>query len=90
MILKKALLSFVSEATTISLHQHGFLPQRPCLSNLIVFVEVVTRIMDEDHTVAVIYLDFAKTFDSVNNRFLLSKMRLSTLSIQLKGLVFHM
>ncbi len=67
-ILKKALRSFVSEATTISLHQHGFLPHRPCLSNLIVFVEAVTRIMDEDHMVAVIYLDFAKTFDAVNHR----------------------
>ncbi len=31
--------------------------------------------MDEDHTVDVIYLDFAKAFDSVNHRFLLAKMK---------------
>ncbi len=65
--LKKTHLSFVSEATTISLHQHGFLPHRPCLSNLIVFEEAVTRIMDEDHLVAVTYLDFTKTLESVNH-----------------------
>ncbi len=31
--------------------------------------------MDEGHTVDVIYLDFAKAFDSVNQRFLLAKMK---------------
>ncbi len=31
--------------------------------------------MDVGHTVAVIYLDFAKAFDSVNHRFLLAKMK---------------
>ncbi len=30
--------------------------------------------IDEGHTVDVIYLDFAKAFDSVNHRFLLAKM----------------
>ncbi len=34
----------------------------------------MTRMIDEGHTVDVIYLDFAKAFDSVNHRFLLAKM----------------
>ncbi len=46
-----------------------FYPFRSCLSNLLVFEEAVTRMMDEGHTVDVIYLDFAKAFDSVNNSF---------------------
>ncbi len=45
------------------------------LSSLLVFEEAVTRIMNEDHMVSVIYLDFAKAIDSVNHRFLLSKMK---------------
>ncbi len=45
------------------------------LVNVVVFVEVVTRMMDEGHTVAVIYLDFAKAFSSVNRRFLLAKVK---------------
>ncbi len=72
-ILKKALLYFLSETRSISPHQHGF--RRSCLSNLLVFEEVVTRMTDEGHTVDVIYLDFAKTFDSVNHRFLLPKIK---------------
>ncbi len=31
--------------------------------------------MDKGHSVDVIYLDFAKAFDSVNYRFLLAKMK---------------
>ncbi len=34
----------------------------------------MTRMIDDGHTVDVIYLDFAKAFDSVNHRFLLAKM----------------
>ncbi len=64
-----ALLPFLSDTRSISPHQHGFLSRRSCLSNLLVFEEVVPRMMDEGHTVDVTYLDFAKAFDSVNHRF---------------------
>ncbi len=70
-ILKKAFLCIPSETRTISPHQRGFLPRRSCLSNLLVFGEAVTRIMNEGHTVD----DFAKAFDSVNHRFLSAKMK---------------
>ncbi len=41
--------------------------------------------MGEGHTFNVIYLDFAKAFDSVNHRFLLEKMmffRLDTIVVR--------
>ncbi len=46
---------FLSERRTISPHGHGFLPRRPCISNLVVSEEVVTQMMDQDHTADVIY-----------------------------------
>ncbi len=61
-ILKKALLSFLSETMVITPHQHGYLPRRCCLSNLLVFEEAVTGMMDEGHTHDVIYLDFDKIY----------------------------
>ncbi len=33
--------------------------------------------MDEGHTVDLVYLDFAKAFESVNHRFLLAKLKSS-------------
>ncbi len=47
---------------TASPHQHGFLPGRSRLSNLLAFEEAVTRMMDEGHTV-----NFDKAFDSANH-----------------------
>ncbi len=41
-----------------------------CLQELL----KMTFMVDEGHTVDIIYLDFAKAFDSVNHRFLLAKM----------------
>ncbi len=60
----------LKESLSISRHQHGFLPHRPWLFNLLIFEKSVTSIMDEDHTV-----DFAKAFDSVNHRLLLAKIK---------------
>ncbi len=37
--------------------------------------ERVTRGLDEGHTVDLVYIDFAKAFDSVNYRFLLAKLK---------------
>ncbi len=75
--LKKALLLFLTETRTFSPSQHGFLPRRPCLSNLILQEERVTRLLDEGHTVDLVYFNFAKAFDSVNHRFLLAKLKFS-------------
>ncbi len=50
------------------------LTRRSCLSNRILQEERVTRLLDEGHTVDLVYLDFAKAFDSVNHRFLLARL----------------
>ncbi len=53
----------------------------PVSLNLQGFEEAMTRRMDKGHSVDVIYLDFAKAFDSVNYRFLLAKMKAFGLDI---------
>ncbi len=50
-------------------------PVCPAFSDLLIFEEAVTRMMDEGHTADVIYLDFAEAFDSVNHSLLLVKMK---------------
>ncbi len=54
---------------------HLFNLTRSCLTNLLVMEEWATRIIDDHETADIVFLDFAKAFDSVNHRFLLTKLR---------------
>ena len=49
--------------------------KKSCLSNLLVYLEDLTSLVDQGLPVDVIYLDFGKAFDSVPHQRLLSKMR---------------
>ncbi len=70
-LLKKALLLFLTETRSLSTSQHGLLPRRSWLPKLILQEDHITHLLDEGHTVGIVYLDFAKAFDSVNHQFLL-------------------
>jgi len=54
--------------------QHGFRKGGSCLSNLLVFLDLVTDSLDNQDNVDVIYLDFAKAFDKVPHGRLLDKL----------------
>ncbi len=51
---------------TISQSQHGFLPEKSCLTNLLAMEEKITRIMDSGDTVDLVFLDLSNAFDSVS------------------------
>jgi hypothetical protein len=55
--------------------QHGFTRGRSCASNLLSFLEKVTAAMDNGDSVDVIYLDFAKAFDTVLHERLKKKLK---------------
>jgi hypothetical protein len=55
--------------------QHGFLPGRSCTTQLLDSLNLWTEWIHEKNAVDVIYLDFAKAFDSVPHRRLIAKLR---------------
>ncbi len=63
-ILKRAILLFLSECRVLAGCQHGFLSNRSCLSSLLILEETMTRLKDDGNTADVVYIDFAKAFDS--------------------------
>ncbi len=69
------MLSHLSQLSLLTTRQHGFLPRRSTVTNLLSAEETVTRWLDEGDTVDIVYLDFAKAFDSVNRRLLLTKSK---------------
>ncbi|MFN9906084.1 MAG: hypothetical protein ACK56F_08170, partial [bacterium] len=54
--------------------QHGFLPGKSCSTNLLEFLERVTREVDEGKPFDIVFLDFAKAFDKVPKNRLLEKL----------------
>ena len=54
--------------------QHGFVPGRSCMTQLIGCIEDWTEALEDGHCLDVIYLDFKKAFDSVPHQRLLSKL----------------
>ena len=52
--------------------QHGFVPGRSCVTNLLEYLDKMTELLDQGHNVDIFYLDFAKAFNFVaRERFLL-------------------
>jgi hypothetical protein len=50
-------------------------PGRSTATNMLVYMETLTKLMAEGHAVYVLYLDFAKAFDKVPHERLLMKCR---------------
>ncbi len=55
--------------------QHGFVHQRSGLSNLLSFLDGVTKMLEDGDDVNVCIMDFKPSCDLVNHRLLLVKLR---------------
>ena len=73
--LRDAIVDHLVKHKLIYRSQHGFVPRRSCLTNLLEYLEEMTKLVDEGHNVDVLYLDFAKAFDKVAHSRLMAKCR---------------
>ena len=58
----------------VTKEQHGFLRRRSCVSQLLSVLHAIGQSLDKNVQTDVIYLDFAKAFDSVDHQILLHKL----------------
>ena len=59
----------------ISQAQHGFLRKRSCVTQLLSIFHTIGHDLDKNIQTDVLYLDFAKAFDSVDHAIVLEKLR---------------
>jgi hypothetical protein len=64
-ILKDKIVTHLEKQGLIRATQHGFMRGRSCTTNLLSFFEKMTSELDNGKAAYVIYLDFAKAFDTV-------------------------
>ena len=74
-IIRYSLVAHLSKHTLLNKSQHGFTSGKSCLTNLLKFLEDVTKYIDEGKPVDVIYLDFSKAFDKIPHKRLISKVK---------------
>ena len=60
----------------ISDKQHGFVPSRSCVTQLIPVIDDVASTLNAQNDIDVIYFDFAKAFDSVSHDKILEKLKI--------------
>ena len=73
--MRDALVHYLENNHLILDSQHGFRKGRSCLTNLLEFLDRGTGCVDAGNSVDVIFLDFAKAFDKVPHRRLVSKLK---------------
>lgn len=58
----------------LSAHQHGFMKKRSTNTNLVLFTQFTSEILDHRGQVDALYLDFKKAFDQIDLYILLNKL----------------
>ena len=73
-IVRDKLVEHMVANELFSEYQHGFVPLRDCMTNLLSCMEKWSEFLESGEYVDVIYTDFAKAFDSVPHEPLLKKL----------------
>ena len=74
-IITDHMTDFLVKHKLINPSQHGFLKAKSSLTNLLCFLEEITKWVDDGSPVDVIYLDFQKAFDKVPHQRLILKLK---------------
>ena len=74
-IIRDKIINYMIKNNLFADQQHGFVPNRSCMTQLICVLEDWTKWIDEGHNIDTIFLDFQKAFDSVPHQRLLSKLK---------------
>ena len=69
------MVEFLVKHKLINTSQHGFLEARSGLTNILCFVEEITKCVDDGSPVDVAYLHLQKAFDKVPHQNVLLKLK---------------
>ena len=74
-LIKDHMVDFLLRHNLLNPSQHEFPKVKSCLTNTLCFLEEITKWIDEESPVDIIYLDFQKAFDNVPHQRLLLRLK---------------
>ena len=73
-IIRELMIEHLVKHKLIADEQHGFVPKRNCMTNLLTAIEDWSYLIDKGKEMDLIYTDFSKAFDSVPHARLTTKL----------------
>ena len=74
LIIKDDILAYMVSNKLLTNLQHGFVPGKSCQSNLLLMLNFLTKSIKKGTDAGLVYLNFAKTFDSMLHNRLICKL----------------
>ena len=73
-LIRDKLLDHMINNNFFSSFQHGFIPGKSCVTQLLETLDEITDAIEQGYDVDIIYLDFCKAFDKIPHRRLMKKI----------------
>ena len=73
-IVRDNIMFHLFQNNLLSKEQHGFVPRKSCVTNLLESADLLTRSLAARENLDVLYLDFSKAFDTVSHKLLMVKL----------------
>jgi hypothetical protein len=74
-IIRDKIMKYMQLKRLIVPNQHGFVPNKACVTNLLEKLDFITDGLKNGHSVDLVLLDFAKAFDKVSHAKLIQKLK---------------
>jgi retron-type reverse transcriptase len=73
-IIRDKVMKYLQLNKLIVPSQHGFVPNKACVTNLLETLDIITDAINKGYSVDLVLLDFAKAFDKVSHSKLIQKL----------------
>ena len=73
-LIRDKIVDHMTQNDLFSPYQHGFIPGKSCITQLLEILEEITDALDQGFDIDIIYLDYTKAFDKIPHKRLLKTL----------------